>query len=71
MKITGWTGERELAAGLPVLIAGPTASGKSDLALQIAETQGGVIVNADASQVFECWRVVTARPSTSARQQPH
>lgn len=47
----------------PVLIAGPTASGKSDLALRIAETQGGVIVNADASQVFDCWRVVTARPS--------
>ena len=72
MKITGWTGERELAAGLPVLIAGPTASGKSDLALQIAETQGGVIVNADASQVFECWRVVTARPSAEEEARaPH
>lgn len=32
----------------PVLIAGPTASGKSELALRIAELQGGVIVNADA-----------------------
>lgn len=47
----------------PVLIAGPTASGKSALALRIAQTQGGVIVNADASQVFGCWRLVTARPS--------
>lgn len=47
----------------PVLIAGPTASGKSELALQIAEAQGGVIVNADASQVFDGWRVLTARPS--------
>lgn len=47
----------------PVLIAGPTASGKSELALRIAETQGGVIVNADASQVYACWRVITARPS--------
>lgn len=47
----------------PVLIAGPTASGKSALALRIAETHGGVIVNADASQVYDCWRVVTARPS--------
>ena len=46
-----------------VLIAGPTASGKSDLALKIAEAQGGVIVNADASQVYDCWRVLTARPS--------
>ncbi|MQY41337.1 tRNA (adenosine(37)-N6)-dimethylallyltransferase MiaA [Epibacterium sp. SM1969] len=48
---------------LPILIAGPTASGKSELALRLAESQGGVIVNADASQVYDCWRVVTARPS--------
>lgn len=47
----------------PVLIAGPTASGKSALALAIAESQDGVIVNADASQVYDCWRVLTARPS--------
>ncbi|WP_171129160.1 MULTISPECIES: tRNA (adenosine(37)-N6)-dimethylallyltransferase MiaA [unclassified Ruegeria] len=47
----------------PVLIAGPTASGKSDLALEIAEQFGGVIVNADASQVYDCWRVISARPS--------
>lgn len=47
----------------PVLLAGPTASGKSRLAMEIAEKQGGVIVNADASQIYECWRVITARPS--------
>lgn len=47
----------------PVLIAGPTASGKSALALAIAEAGGGVIVNADAIQVFANWRVLTARPS--------
>ena len=47
----------------PVLIAGPTASGKSGLALAIAERQGGIIVNADALQIFENWRVLTARPS--------
>lgn len=52
-----------IAAGRPVLIAGPTASGKSALALHLAETQGGVIVNADALQVYGCWRVLTARPS--------
>lgn len=46
----------------PVLIAGPTASGKSALALHIARTQGGVIVNADALQVFNGWRILTARP---------
>ncbi len=53
---------RQIRADLPVLIAGPTASGKSALALAIAEAQGGVIVNADAIQVFGNWRVLTARP---------
>ncbi|MFV0515000.1 MAG: tRNA (adenosine(37)-N6)-dimethylallyltransferase MiaA [Jhaorihella sp.] len=47
----------------PVLIAGPTACGKSALALRIARELGGVIVNADASQVYDCWRIVTARPT--------
>jgi tRNA dimethylallyltransferase len=56
----------------PVLIAGPTASGKSALALKIAQEHGGVIVNADASQVYDCWRVVTARPSIEeGAQAPH
>ncbi|MBD3788125.1 MAG: tRNA (adenosine(37)-N6)-dimethylallyltransferase MiaA [Sphingomonadales bacterium] len=49
----------------PVLIAGPTASGKSALALEIAERQGGVVVNADALQVWACWRVLSARPSAA------
>lgn len=46
-----------------LLIAGPTASGKSALALAVAQAQGGLIVNADALQVWSCWRVLTARPS--------
>lgn len=46
----------------PVLIAGPTASGKSALALEIAQKQGGIIINADALQVFDGWRILTARP---------
>lgn len=46
----------------PVLIAGPTASGKSALALRLAETGGGVVVNADAIQVYDNWHVLTARP---------
>ena len=46
----------------PVLIAGPTASGKSALAIEIAQRQGGVIVNADALQVFDGWHILTARP---------
>lgn len=52
-----------ITADQPVLIAGPTASGKSALALQIARDQGGVIINADAIQVYENWRILTARPS--------
>ena len=45
-----------------VVIAGPTASGKSALALALARAQGGTIVNADALQIWSCWRVLTARP---------
>ena len=46
-----------------VLIAGPTAAGKSALALRIAQETGRAVVNADALQVWSCWRVLTARPS--------
>jgi len=46
-----------------VLIAGPTASGKSALALERAQANGGVIINADAMQVYDTLRIVTARPS--------
>jgi tRNA dimethylallyltransferase len=48
-----------------VLIAGPTASGKSALALALAERDGGVVINADASQVYGCWRILTARPDAA------
>ena len=46
----------------PVLLAGPTASGKSALASWLAQEQGRVVVNADALQVWDMWRVLTARP---------
>lgn len=64
------TGKRRDAGGdrdrpLPVLIAGPTASGKSALALALARATGGVIVNADALQVYDGWRVLTARPTAA------
>lgn len=56
----------------PVLIAGPTASGKSALALRLAREQGGVIVNADALQVYDGWRLLTARPTPEEEAQaPH
>ncbi len=55
-----------------MLIAGPTASGKSDLAARIVAQGGGVVVNADALQVYDCWRVLTARPSlTEEAALPH
>jgi tRNA dimethylallyltransferase len=48
-----------------ILIAGPTASGKSAVALDLAERLGGVIVNADSMQVYRELRIVTARPSAA------
>lgn len=54
------------------LIAGPTASGKSALALAIAERHGGTIINADSAQVYRDLRIVTARPSTEEEARaPH
>lgn len=59
------SGLPQIDASRHLLIAGPTASGKSALALQVAAKQGGVIVNADALQIWSCWRVLTARPSVA------
>jgi tRNA dimethylallyltransferase len=47
-----------------VLIAGPTASGKSALAMAVAERFDGVVINADSMQVYRDLRVITARPSS-------
>ena len=46
-----------------VLIAGPTASGKSALALALAQKTGGVVINADSMQVYRDLRTITARPT--------
>ena len=46
-----------------VLICGPTASGKSSLAMRIAEERHGIVINADAMQVYSSWRILTARPT--------
>jgi tRNA dimethylallyltransferase len=48
---------------IAILIAGPTASGKSALALTLAEKFGGMIVNADSMQVYRDLRIITARPT--------
>jgi tRNA dimethylallyltransferase len=55
-----------------ILIAGPTASGKSALALALAEKIGGTIVNADSMQVYRDLRVITARPTPAEEARaPH
>src|SRR5258705_9502013 len=46
-----------------ILIAGPTASGKSGLAMELAQTLGGIVINADSMQVYAELAVLTARPS--------
>ena len=55
-----------------VLIAGPTASGKSAVALELASEFGGVIINADAMQVYRDLRIITARPTVKEESRlPH
>ncbi|MCC8939667.1 (d)CMP kinase, partial [Bradyrhizobium sp. Arg68] len=48
-----------------VLIAGPTASGKSALALALAQATGGVVINTDSMQVYRDLRIITARPTAA------
>ncbi len=55
-----------------VLIAGPTASGKSAVALSLAKAENGVIINADSMQVYAELRLLTARPSIAEEAEaPH
>ncbi|MGK6320067.1 tRNA (adenosine(37)-N6)-dimethylallyltransferase MiaA [Sphingomonas sp. DT-204] len=57
---------------LLALIAGPTASGKSALALTLAERHRGTLINADASQVYADLRILSARPSVEEEARaPH
>lgn len=51
-----------------ILITGPTASGKSALALRLARERNGVVINADSMQVYDTLRVLTARPSEEEMQ---
>jgi tRNA dimethylallyltransferase len=62
-----------LSTSLPlVLIAGPTASGKSALALELAERANGAVINADSAQIYRDLRIVTARPDAEdERRAPH
>lgn len=55
-----------------VLIAGPTASGKSALGIKLAQALNGVVINADSMQVYRDLRVITARPTPEEETQaPH
>jgi tRNA dimethylallyltransferase len=55
-----------------ILVAGPTASGKSALALDLARKIRGAIINADAMQIYEGLPILTAQPSAKERQEiPH
>jgi tRNA dimethylallyltransferase len=53
----------EISRVRAVLIAGPTASGKSVLAVELARATGGVVINADSMQVYRDLRIITARPT--------
>jgi tRNA dimethylallyltransferase len=57
----GQVGRRHV--GKAVLIAGPTASGKSALAIELALAANGVVINADSMQVYRDLRIITARPT--------
>ena len=46
-----------------ILIAGPTASGKSQLAIEIARRFDGVVINTDSMQIYRDLRIITARPT--------
>jgi tRNA dimethylallyltransferase len=63
MRVNSLQEADRTAEWLAVLIAGPTASGKSALALALAETTGGVIINTDSMQVYRDLRIITARPT--------
>jgi len=55
-----------------IVVTGPTASGKSALALALAEARGGTVINADAMQTYDAFPILTAQPSAEERARaPH
>ena len=60
-----WNGSQERTPPAAILIAGPTASGKSGLATALARAFEGVVINADSMQVYADLRTLSARPSVS------
>ena len=71
---TPYAKKSEADSGRPplALIAGPTASGKSALAIALAQRTGGIVINCDASQVYADLRILSARPSAEEEARaPH
>jgi tRNA dimethylallyltransferase len=65
-------GEPQTPRSAALIVAGPTASGKSALALDLAERLRGTIINADSMQIYRELRILTARPSAAEEAQvPH
>ena len=61
-----------MAQGRVIVVAGPTASGKSALALALAERQPGTVINADAMQTYDAFPILTAQPTAEERARvPH
>ena len=55
-----------------ILISGPTASGKSQLAVRLAKIYDGVVINADAMQIYDVLSIITARPNIKSQDSvPH
>ena len=57
--------QNAVSAGRYLMIAGPTAAGKSGLAMALAESAGGVVINADSMQLYRDLRILTARPDAA------
>ena len=61
-----------MSQNIPIVIGGPTASGKSQLAIDLAKELDGVVINADASQVYKSIPVIAASPSEEDKKTvPH
>jgi tRNA dimethylallyltransferase len=61
-----------MAEGSVIVVTGPTASGKSALALALAEQQSGTVINADAMQTYDAFPILTAQPTAEERARvPH
>ena len=51
-----------------ILVSGPTASGKSKIAINLAKKIGGEIINADSMQVYKQLKILTARPRKRSKK---